>query len=340
MSVPRPGPSPTTALRAAGSTRRVDRRAAVLWCLAVPGTALAVATAVAVAWRPELPDRVAAHWGPDGVDGFASVATLLVGAGATTVALAVALWLVNRLAGRQAAVRRFANGLATWTGVLVPGVVVGSLAGQRGLADASQAPPGDVASAATLVGASVLGVLAATLTPGDPAQPADRPVPADAPRLPLAEGEHATWVRRVAPSRGAWVVVAVAAFSALIGAITQMWAFALALLVSLGIVLALALYWTVTVDATGLTARPLIRRPALHVPLDEVEVAEVGRADPLGEFGGWGLRTGLDGRTGVVLRRGEALQVRRTGGRVVVVTVDDAATAAALLNTLAARVRG
>ena len=59
----------------------------------------------------------------------------------------------------------------------------------------------------------------------------------------------------------------------------------------------------------------------------------------MAEFGGWGYRVGRGGRVGVVLRTGEALQVQRTGGRAFVVTVDDAATGAALLNTLAARSR-
>ena len=61
----------------------------------------------------------------------------------------------------------------------------------------------------------------------------------------------------------------------------------------------------------------------------------------MGDFGGWGWRTGLGGdRTGVVLRTGEALKVERTGGRLFFITTDDAAGAAALLNTLADRARG
>jgi hypothetical protein len=40
-----------------------------------------------------------------------------------------------------------------------------------------------------------------------------------------------------------------------------------------------------------------------------------------------------------VTRAGEAIRIERTGGRVQVVTVDDAATAAALLNTVAERAR-
>jgi len=58
------------------------------------------------------------------------------------------------------------------------------------------------------------------------------------------------------------------------------------------------------------------------------------------EFGGWGVRTSVaTGATGVVLRSGEAIEIHRTGGRRFLVTVDDAATGAALLATLAERDR-
>ena len=92
-------------------------------------------------------------------------------------------------------------------------------------------------------------------------------------------------------------------------------------------------------DGTGLTVRLLIRRPRIQVPLDEIIEAEVVTVRPIAEFGGWGLRIGAAGRAGVVLRSGPALQVTRTSGRAFVVTVDDAQTGAALLNTLAARAR-
>lgn len=54
--------------------------------------------------------------------------------------------------------------------------------------------------------------------------------------------------------------------------------------------------------------------------------------NPMGDFGGWGLRLSVDGRVGVVLRTGEALQITRRKGRPFVVTVDDAETAAAVLS--------
>ncbi|QGQ19748.1 hypothetical protein GC089_11580 [Cellulomonas sp. JZ18] len=112
------------------------------------------------------------------------------------------------------------------------------------------------------------------------------------------------------------------------------------LVVVLAALLAAMSVFRVRVDAAGLTARSALGWPTLRVPLEEVEEARTVTVDPLADFGGWGYRVGAQGRVGVVLRRGEGLEVRRTGGRATVVTVDDAATAAALLNTLADRSRG
>ena len=61
--------------------------------------------------------------------------------------------------------------------------------------------------------------------------------------------------------------------------------------------------------------------------------------DPFADFGGWGYRVRPGSRTGFVVRKGEALEVERGDGTAWVVTVDDAAEGAALLNTLADRDR-
>jgi hypothetical protein len=105
------------------------------------------------------------------------------------------------------------------------------------------------------------------------------------------------------------------------------------------VLFAAMLAFTVRVDATGLTVRSILGRPGTHIPADEVERASVTEVRALRQFGGWGWRVGRGGRVGVVLRSGEGLLVERSGGRSFVVTVGDAATGAALLNTLADRAR-
>jgi hypothetical protein len=53
--------------------------------------------------------------------------------------------------------------------------------------------------------------------------------------------------------------------------------------------------------------------------------------EAIGTFGGWGLRWAGRGRIGIITRSGPALEVRRHDGSSLVITVDDAAAAAALL---------
>ena len=55
------------------------------------------------------------------------------------------------------------------------------------------------------------------------------------------------------------------------------------------------------------------------------------------EFGGFGWRIGLDGRTGIVLRTGPAIEVERRDKRPLVVTVDGADVGVATLNAYLAR---
>lgn len=316
------------------------RRASTVLTLAVPAVLLLAAAAVAMSWRDRLPDPVASHWGPDGVDGtssFAGLLGLLPGLGVPFAALA---WAIAFFLGRSALTRRFAAALATWVAGFAGGTTLAMLATQLDLTAAHDAR--DLGGGLTLafVVPLALAALAAWVTPGDEPLPATGPVPTAAARIPLPEGEVAGWVRRVDWVHPAVVVVVCAAFAGLMGATTRSWWFAVAIFAFLAVLVGGLTGWTVTVDRRGLVARARLPRPRVLVPVEEVESAAVVQVNPLREFGGWGLRMGLDGRVGVVLRSGEALEVTRTGGRRVVVTVDDAATGAALLNTLAARSRG
>lgn len=319
---------------------REHRRAVLLWTLVVPVLLLGAAVAVVAAWAPELPETPASHWGPGGVaDGFSPLPELVAATLGAAVVVALVMWLIARTYGSAAMTRRITAAASVWTAAFTSALLLTLLAGQRGLADASAARPDDGGTAIALVAATVLAVLVAWAVPGDLRLPARSTVPQDAARLPLDPTQTATWHAVVGPRRTWWLVAAAIAFGAFIGAVTAMWWFGLVLAALLAATLVVTLRWEVTIDRTGLTARTLLPRPRLHVPVDEVEVAEVVEIDPFRDFGGWGLRTGAGGRTGVVLRRGPAVLVRQTGGREVVVTTPDAATGVALLNTLAARSR-
>ncbi|WP_201308736.1 DUF1648 domain-containing protein [Puerhibacterium puerhi] len=331
--------TPRTTTRRWRARRGTSRRHAPVLVAGGVGLALAVvAAAVAWGWRDELPDPVASHWSGARADGFMSLEAdlaVMVGTSAAFVALFVAIGV---RAGQSAAARKVAAAGAVGLSALMAVLVPGSLAAQRGLADAADAPNPGTATALSFAAMVALGAAAWFAVPGDPPSRADGPVPADAPRVPLGDGERAVWLRRAAGGVGI-AIGAVAVLVAVSSALASGTWGTLVVPLVLALVLAAMFAFTVRVDATGLTVRSALGWPRSHVPADEIERASVVQVRPFGDFGGWGWRIGRDGRVGVVLRAGEGLLVERSGGRSLVVTVDDAATAAALLNTMAERAR-
>ena len=316
------------------------RRSTTAITLGVPAVMVAVVVAVALSWRPELPDPIAIHWGPGGAaDRFGPFGPHVIAHGVIVMTFAAGLWAVGWFWGREAITRRFTAGAAVWFAGVLSGVLLGNLYIQRGLADATEVGTADGPLAFAFGTATVAALLAAWAVPGDRRQPTVAPLPEGARTLDLGRDEHATWVQEVGQEGLRIIAGGVLAFAVVMGAVTRQWAFVAAVTAALALLFAAVFRWTVTVDNNGLTARSMLRRPRVRVPLDEIVIAEEVQVSPLREFGGWGLRTGRGGRTGVVVRKGSSLQVERTGGRVLVVTVDDAATGAALLNTLAARAR-
>jgi hypothetical protein len=322
-------------------TWRAQARKAALWStLAALGLVLA-AGVVVWSWRDSLPDPVASHWGATGTpDRFMSIAALL--AAAVLLALvcaalfgAIALWW-----GQTALTRRLAAAATVWIGALSAALLVTTTAAQRGLDDASASALPGAALAVSIVVSLALGAVAAFLVPGDaPAPAASTPIPADAARLDLADGERAVWLVRVGGGTGLVIGAAAIVMTAVLAVALQAWAMLMVPVLLTGLFAAMFAF-TVRVDSTGLSVRSVVGWPGSHVPADEVLRASVTRVDrPLVEYGGYGWRTGRGGRVGVVLRRGEALLVERTGERSFLVTVDDAARGAALLNTVAERAR-
>lgn len=101
-----------------------------------------------------------------------------------------------------------------------------------------------------------------------------------------------------------------------------------------------ALGWIrVSVDVRGLRIRyGLLPWPVTSVPLDDIRRVERIDLAPL-EWGGWGYRGSRKafGRAAVVLRSGDAIKLQLTDGSEFAVTVNDAATGAAVLADLLAQ---
>jgi hypothetical protein len=321
--------------------QRVRRRRHVTGAATTVGglLVLVIGAAVAWSWRGELPDPVASHWGADGQpDGFSSLNTalaVLLGVGGLSVLF---LGGVTWALGKSAATLRMMAAATVWLSLFMAIVVVGSLSIQRGLSDAREVGSINGVLLVAILAPIVPAILAAVAVPGDPRQPTTAPVPADAPRVKLVDGERAVWINRVGGRLALYLAVPIALTGVALAVWFRIWP---ALVVDVVVIVVLLTFTTfvVRVDHTGLTVRSAVGWPRYRVPLDEVVRAGVTQVSPLKDFGGWGWRVGRDGRLGVVLRRGEALLVERTGGRAVVITVDEAAKAAGLLNALADRAR-
>ncbi|SDY71172.1 hypothetical protein SAMN05660209_03536 [Geodermatophilus africanus] len=291
----------------------------------------------ALAWRDRFPAGVASHVGPDGVvDAVASVgafaaAALAVGAGLTL------LWgLLARDVRRNPAGLRLVATAATGSAALLAAGAGALLATSldRGTLLGEPAPRWLLPLVlVALGGGSLLGW---ALARGPAPAEARQSPPPDAPRVELPEGTRAVWTRVVvAPPVLAGAVV-LAGLGVALAVVAGPTAGVPALVVAAA--LAPTASVRVTVDHTGVSARPtLLPRPRVHVPL--TRVVRAGRSDVRArKLGGWGLRVRGE-RTAVLLRSGEALDLELADGSRFLVTVDDAATAAALVNTLAERSR-
>ncbi|MCM3661684.1 DUF1648 domain-containing protein [Georgenia satyanarayanai] len=317
------------------------RRAWALGVL-VPVLVTAAAWLAVVRLLPRLPDPVAVHWGPTGaVDRTGSITELLVPMAVISGLSLLVMAALSVLTGRQAITRRLTLGLAVGLSVLFAGMTLASVAAQVDVASATAAASPDGWLVASILAALLLGAVAGASAGADPALPATGSLAEGAPTAVLPEGQRAVWVRGVAGlgTTVTWVVVAVGAVG---GVAPWLLGDTLVPLVVAVPLLALVLTmttWQVQVDARGLTTRGTFGWPRIHVPAGEVERADVTTVRPFPDFGGWGLRTNVSGTVGVVIRSGEAVAVERSGGRRLVVTVDDAASGAALLNTYATRAR-
>ncbi|MEV6669019.1 DUF1648 domain-containing protein [Streptomyces sp. NPDC051162] len=303
-----------------------------------PLIATAVVLAVFLSVRDRLPGRIASHIGPGGhADGFSGqgaflAATLGVLLGDGVLFGALVHWARPNNSG-QRVLAVLGGAVAVLTGWLTTAVLLAN----TGVDEASSVTlPGT--RAALAFGATALYAALGWAACGRSEETGTVPgSSADAARLALGDSEIAGWTRvagsRVLPVTGVLVLAA----GVLVGA-TAGWLSALPLLLT-GALLALLTGARVTADRRGLTVTPsLAPWPRLNVPLHRITEAGHRTVSPLRDFGGWGYRV-RPGASGIVLRSGDAISARLTTGSEFVVTVDDAATAAALLNTLADRER-
>lgn len=274
--------------------------------------------------RDRLPVRLASHFEGSGqANDTAGHAEYLVVVSVLVAGLG-ALWIVISRGARSLIVMGWA--LAALTGYLFAAVLYANLGSP------AEFPPRQfaAAAAAALLAAAAGWWLTRFVSPVLPP-----PAEGNVERLDLGSGETAGWGRYA----GSWLMGLVA--TAVLGTAGAVWVVAgwQAAMppLALGLVTVLLARPYVAVDRRGLTISPgVVRWPRLSVSIDQVERATSRDVSALKEFGGWGYRI-RSGRSGLILRSGEAIVVRRRDGRDFAVTVDGSADAAALLNTLVER---
>lgn len=316
----------------------------LLVAVGLPLAITAVGIALLFAWLSELPDPIAVHWGFDGPNGFAPPSTYLMFYSLLGIGFVV-LFGAFAISGRRVGPNWVQKALASTSlgvAVVMLLIFVGTSAVQRGLDDAVDAPD---------IGWLVIGGIAAGLLAGlagwfiQPKTVNSASELAAALPLRLAPEERAVWLAKTRTPAGALAVI-IFAIVLVIGATVFVtvqsdgaaWFLLFAPLVLVALAL-LTTSWRVRVDENGLIVRSVLGWPVYRLPAGEIEKAGVTEVYPGADFGGWGLRWAPNRRFGIITRGGSALEVVRKDGRTLVVTVDDAATGAALLAAYAAAPR-
>lgn len=300
--------------------------------------ALFVHLAAFLTARGSLPDSLASRFDASGraVSHLSVPVAVLTGVAVFTLlgAVCAAVVLKGRLNPRGVrGVLAASWGIAAFLGYLLPA----STLVQRGVPQGADArfPMWHLAVAVgAALAAAAVGLLLARTVPESTAPPAAPGAPTG--RIDLAEGEVASWSHRLGSGTALLAATAAVAAGAVCGGALGNWLLAAPLLL-IGALVLLFASAHVIVDRRGLTIAPaLLHRPALRIPLKGMSTAARRDVDPVADYGGWGYRI-RHNRTGLIVRSGEAIVVRRTNGREFAVTVDDSATGAALLATLIER---
>jgi len=309
---------------------------ALILPLVLAGIALAVGFTIA----SHLPGSIAVHWDLSGKpDGYGSPYSLPITVAAVCLPLTAIFGGAVILLSHRGPLTLLGKVLAvssTWITLLISVIVLSALV-DTGFGS----NPGGIFALGFALATIVAAGLWFVLPPGLRGVGGTRlPSP---PPVSLTTGERASWIRTTSASRafiavviGASVLVAAATTLSVISTAGQYWALSFIPVVVI-LLLLTNFTWTVRVDARGVRVRSVIGVPWVSIPLDQITSADVIEVQALAQYGGWGIRWALNGRIGVIVRSGEALEVHRAKGLDLVVTVDDAGTAAALLNALVTR---
>lgn len=306
-------------------------------------TLVATAVGLGLVWsvRHELPDPVARHWGADGrPDGFSPLASELV----FDVIFCGLFPLLMLGLGAGLRQLRAMGPVTAGLSVFLSTLMFGGLYAQRGM-DSALAAQVDWPLWLGFLAGPLAGLLVWLCVRDTTTHVARRGPSPTAPHVAVAPGTRLAWTGNTRSGAGIWLVLALGLLPT---AAMGVWFCAegnasvgvlMLLLTAVLLVMMSNLRCRVSVDARGVRALGLGVVPWVRIRLEQVEEATLTTVSPLGDFGGWGYRSKLDGSGswGLVTSEGQALVVERAGKGPFYLTVEHPEDAAAALNTLLAR---
>jgi hypothetical protein len=290
----------------------------------VPAVLLVLIVLPFLLFWSSLPDPMAIHWGVSGDPNGYSPPVLLV-AGLAVAYAAITLSVYRVVVATPGEMASFVAGLFG-VGGLLAAVSWRSVLANR---DAGSWQGADPVGWFEILGVLAIALVAGAIgwfAAGGNASRAER-VPGETPTIDVSDPASAVWsgrgFGRVTTVIGVAVILiglftwgVVGMGLALVGLIALMFALVRVTVAQSGVVVSLG-WWGF---------------PRWRVPLDSVTRAEVEVVRPMA-YGGWGYRA-RPGVRAIVVRSGDGLRLVRDDGADLVYTVEDAQTAAGLVNAI------
>ena len=291
-----------------------------------------------LAYRSDLPDRVASHYGisgrPDGsmtLDQFVIVIGALMALG---LGACVAIALTRRKF--QPMFAPSVSFVGAFIGALCAGILATTAIDQRGLERWQDATLSPWALIVWIGGSVIVGSTAAWIASSLPFK-GKTGTDVSPPAMNLAPGERVFWSSTLSSRWPLLSGLAILLVALVVKQLTELWVVLVLLLIA--ITLSAFGRIRVTADQSGLQVRyGFFGWPRTSVPIHRIATAQAIDIRPA-DWGGWGYRGSLAllKRAAVVLRAGPGIRVDLHDGKVLAVTIDDPDQPARLLNAEVSR---
>jgi len=301
--------------------------------IVIPVTVAATGVVPYLAYRSDLPDRIASHFGVSGrADGSMTPEVFLMIFGALMVVGlggCVTIALIRRRL--QPMVAPSVSSVGAFLASMSAGILSITAITQRGLEqwqDATISPGAVIAwIGGSIIVASLAAWVASSLPFADRAETDPPPM-----AMELVPGERVYWTATLSARWPLLLGLAISLAGLVLLLITEPWIG----LVMLGISILMTFFGRirVTADRSGLrVGYGLFGWPRTSVSLSRIAAARAIDIRP-GDWGGWGYRGNLTvmRRAAVVLRAGPGIRLDLHDGRVFAVTIDDPEDPVLLLN--------